>query len=55
MHIKTLPKFWFEPRPWIDGKWQTSGETFDVRNPATVKLPAAVQQNLLAHCGSKLR
>lgn len=35
--MKTLPNFWFEPRPWIDGQWQAGGETIAVRNPATGK------------------
>jgi len=33
--MKTLPNFWFEPRPWLDGQWHTGGETVAVRNPAT--------------------
>ncbi|MEP6669167.1 MAG: NAD-dependent succinate-semialdehyde dehydrogenase [Chthoniobacter sp.] len=35
MSTKSLPHFWFEPRPWIDGQWQTGGETVTVHNPAT--------------------
>ena len=33
--MKTLPNFWFEPRPWLDGQWHTGGETVAVRIPAT--------------------
>jgi len=33
--MKTLPDFWFEPLPWIDGQWHPGGETVTVRNPAT--------------------
>ena len=33
--MKTLPDFWFEPRPWMDGQWHPGGETVTVRNPAT--------------------
>jgi succinate-semialdehyde dehydrogenase / glutarate-semialdehyde dehydrogenase len=33
--MKTVPEFWFEPHPWIDGRWHRGGETIDVRNPAT--------------------
>ena len=33
--MKTLPDFWFEPHPWIDGNWQPGAETFAVVNPAT--------------------
>jgi succinate-semialdehyde dehydrogenase/glutarate-semialdehyde dehydrogenase len=35
MNMKTLPDFWFEPLPWIDGQWHPGGETVTVRNPAT--------------------
>ena len=35
MNRKTVPDFWFEPRPWVDGQWQSGGETFAVHNPAT--------------------
>jgi len=35
MSMKTLPDFWFEPLPWIDGQWHPGGETVTVRNPAT--------------------
>ena len=33
--MKTLPDFWFEPHPWIDGRWHADTETFAVHNPAT--------------------
>ncbi|HSI11465.1 MAG TPA: NAD-dependent succinate-semialdehyde dehydrogenase [Chthoniobacter sp.] len=33
--MKTLPDFWFEPQPWIDGQWHRTGETVPVHNPAT--------------------
>ena len=33
--MKTLPDFWFEPHPWIDGRWHPGTETFAVVNPAT--------------------
>ena len=42
MNMKTLPNFWFEPRPWIDGQWQAGGESIDVRNPATGEKISAV-------------
>jgi len=42
MSMKTLPNFWFEPRPWFDGQWQAGGETIAVRNPATGKNIAEV-------------
>ncbi|HEY3900823.1 MAG TPA: aldehyde dehydrogenase family protein [Chthoniobacter sp.] len=40
--MKSLPDFWFEPRPWIDGQWQAGAETVDVVNPATGEKLAAV-------------
>ena len=40
--MKTLPSFWFEPRPWIDGRWHPGGETVTVRNPATAEKLADV-------------
>src|SRR5262245_44096251 len=40
--MKTIPAFWFEPGLWIDGNWQTGGETIAVRNPATGETLAAV-------------
>ena len=40
--MKTLPDFWFEPRPWLDGQWHTGGETVAVRNPATAEKLADV-------------
>ena len=40
--MKTVPPFWFEPAPWIDGAWQRSAETFPVRDPATGAALAAV-------------
>jgi succinate-semialdehyde dehydrogenase/glutarate-semialdehyde dehydrogenase len=35
--MKTVPDFWFEPRPWLDGQWfrPSPSETFTVSNPAT--------------------
>jgi len=33
--MRTIPTFWFEARPWIDGCWQGRGESFAVTNPAT--------------------
>lgn len=33
--MKTVPTFWFETAPWIDGGWERVRETFPVRNPAT--------------------
>ena len=37
--MKTVPEFWFEPRPWVDGKWVTTSQSTSVNNPATgVKL-----------------
>ena len=35
MSIKTIPTFWFETLPWIDGRWQGEGDSFTVTNPAT--------------------
>jgi succinate-semialdehyde dehydrogenase/glutarate-semialdehyde dehydrogenase len=42
MTTKTVPDFWFEPRPWIDGQWQSGAEKFDVHNPATGAALASV-------------
>lgn len=33
--MKTLPDFWFEPHPWIDGQWHRTSESVPVHNPAT--------------------
>ena len=44
MSIKTLPDFWFEPRPWMDGQWHPGGETVTVRNPATAEKIAEVSR-----------
>src|SRR4051812_6329827 len=33
--MKTLPDFWFEPQPWIDGQWHRTSENVAVHNPAT--------------------
>lgn len=33
--MKTLPDFWFEPHPWIDGQWHHTSESVPVHNPAT--------------------
>ena len=40
--MKTVPKFWFEPYPWIDGDWHRDGVTTEVLNPATAEPLAAV-------------
>ena len=42
--MKTLPDFWFEPRPWMDGQWHPGGETITVRNPATAEKIAEVSR-----------
>ena len=42
MSMKTLPDLWFEPRPWINGQWQSGSETVTVRNPATAEKLADV-------------
>jgi succinate-semialdehyde dehydrogenase/glutarate-semialdehyde dehydrogenase len=44
MNMKTLPDFWFEPHPWIDGQWHPGGETVTVRNPATAEKIADVSR-----------
>ena len=44
MSMKTLPDFWFEPRPWIDGQWHPGGETVTVSNPATAEKIADVSR-----------
>lgn len=33
--MKTVPDFWFEPRPWVDGGWQAGAEPVAVCDPAT--------------------
>jgi succinate-semialdehyde dehydrogenase / glutarate-semialdehyde dehydrogenase len=33
--MKTLPDFWFETHPWINGTWHRGTETIAVSNPAT--------------------
>ena len=33
--MRTVPDFWFEPRAWINGRWQSTNESFAVVNPAT--------------------
>jgi len=35
--MKTVPDFWFEPRPWLGGQWfgSSPSESFTVSNPAT--------------------
>ncbi len=33
--MKTVPDFWFEPHPWINGSWQPGTESVTVINPAT--------------------
>lgn len=40
--LKSVPEFWFEPLPWIDGNWVSSPETMQVANPATGALLATV-------------
>jgi succinate-semialdehyde dehydrogenase/glutarate-semialdehyde dehydrogenase len=42
--MKTLPDFWFEPHPWIDGQWQRTSESVPVRNPATGETIAQVSR-----------
>jgi succinate-semialdehyde dehydrogenase / glutarate-semialdehyde dehydrogenase len=46
--MKTVPEFWFEPHPWIDGRWHRGGETIDVRNPATGDCLATVSRTSVA-------
>lgn len=33
--MHTIPDFWFEPSIWLDGRWQTTGQSIAVFNPAT--------------------
>jgi succinate-semialdehyde dehydrogenase/glutarate-semialdehyde dehydrogenase len=33
--MRTIPTFWFEPRPWVEGRWQPTAESFAVDDPAT--------------------
>jgi succinate-semialdehyde dehydrogenase/glutarate-semialdehyde dehydrogenase len=33
--MKTVPDFWFEPHPWINGSWHPGSESVTVSNPAT--------------------
>ena len=40
--MKTLPSFWFESAPWIDGAWERPRDPFAVRNPATGAALASV-------------
>ena len=40
--MKTVPAFWFEPQPWIDGCWHRGTEPCAVRNPATGEILATV-------------
>jgi succinate-semialdehyde dehydrogenase / glutarate-semialdehyde dehydrogenase len=40
--MKSVPDFWFEPMPWIDGRWVSSSETMQVMNPATGEVIAHV-------------
>ena len=35
--MKTVPEFWFELQPWVDGQWTTTSERFSVTNPATAQ------------------
>ncbi len=42
MSSKTIPDFWFETSPWIDGEWGSTGESVEVINPATQSAIASV-------------
>ena len=44
MNARTIPDFWFEPRPWIDGAWRSGGAAADVVNPATAVRLATVER-----------
>jgi succinate-semialdehyde dehydrogenase / glutarate-semialdehyde dehydrogenase len=40
--MKTLPHFWFETHPWLNGQWHCGSETIAVSNPATGEMIADV-------------
>jgi succinate-semialdehyde dehydrogenase/glutarate-semialdehyde dehydrogenase len=40
--MKTVPEFWFEPHPWINGSWQPGTEPVTVLNPANGSTLATV-------------
>lgn len=42
--MKTVPEFWFEPHPWINGSWQPGSESVTVSNPATAETLAQVSR-----------
>lgn len=44
MTMKTLPTFWFEPHPWIDGRWQPGSDSIAVNDPATAEKIATVSR-----------
>jgi succinate-semialdehyde dehydrogenase/glutarate-semialdehyde dehydrogenase len=43
--MKTVPNFWFETHPWIDGMWQRGSESVAVTNPATGDILAKVTRS----------
>ena len=43
--MKTVPDFWFETHPWIDGMWQRGSESVAVTNPATGDILAKVTRS----------
>jgi succinate-semialdehyde dehydrogenase/glutarate-semialdehyde dehydrogenase len=43
--MKTVPEFWFETHPWIDGTWQRGSESVTVTNPATGNTLAKVTRS----------
>jgi len=40
--MRTIPTFWFEPRPFVEGRWQPTAESFPVHDPATGRRVADV-------------
>lgn len=58
--MKTVPDFWFEPHPWINGSWQPGSESVTVSNPATgsplaqVTRASAAQVNLAIEGAAKV-
>ncbi|MBL8869211.1 MAG: NAD-dependent succinate-semialdehyde dehydrogenase [Planctomycetaceae bacterium] len=58
--MKTVPDFWFEPHPWINGSWQPGSESVTVSNPATgsplaqVTRASAAQVNLAIDGAAKV-
>jgi succinate-semialdehyde dehydrogenase/glutarate-semialdehyde dehydrogenase len=42
--MRTVPDFWFETRPWIDGAWRRGADPHDVVNPATGRSIARVER-----------